>query len=255
MLLAFDVGNTNTVIGCFEGDSLRAVIRLQTRLQRTIDEYTAIVMSALERKLGPKATFSSAIVSSVVPPIVPELSQLLQEQFGITPLVVGPGTKTGLSIKVKDPSGVGADRIVNAVAAKELYGFPSVVIDFGTATSFDVLSQDGEYLGGIIAPGLQVSLDALVGSTAKLPKIQIQKPTRLIGNDTESAMRSGVVLGYECLVEGLVRKLKDELGDLKAIVATGGYGKLFSELPDFFTEYAPDLTLQGLRIIAKRNEV
>lgn len=252
-LLAFDVGNTSTAVGCFDGEELQAVIRLQTNPDRSIDEYSAILLTSLERRLGRELHFDAAIISSVVPQVVPDIERLIERELAISPLIVGPGIKTGLAIRTKDPSAVGADRIVNAVAAKEIYGYPSVIIDFGTATSFDVLSEKGEYLGGIIAPGVQISLDALVGRTAKLPRIQIEKPERVIGNDTESAMRSGVVLGYECLVEGLVEKIRGELGTIKTVIATGGYGKLFAIGSPLVDEFSPDLTLLGLRIIALKN--
>lgn len=254
MLLAFDVGNTSTSIGCFRGEELLAVVRLRTCHERTVDEYASLLFPALERRLGKNMSFRSAIISSVVPPVVPDLVAVLNQELNIEPLIVGPGIKTGMPIRTKDPSAVGADRIVNAVAVREKYDCAAVVIDFGTATSFDVISEAGDYLGGIIAPGVQISLDALVGRTAKLPRIQIQPPEQVVGNDTVSAMRSGVVLGYQCLVEGLIEKIRDELGAVQTVVATGGYGKLFAEGISTIHAFEPNLTLDGLRMIAEKNE-
>jgi type III pantothenate kinase len=254
MLLAFDVGNTSTSIGCFQGEELLTVVRLRTCHERTVDEYASILFPALERRLGENINFDSAIISSVVPPVVPDLIAVLKQELNLDPLIVGPGIKTGMPIRTKDPSAVGADRIVNAVAVREKYECAAVVIDFGTATSFDVISEAGDYLGGIIAPGVQISLDALVGRTAKLPRIQIQPPEQVVGNDTVSAMRSGVVLGYQCLVEGLIEKIRGELGEVKTVVATGGYGKLFAEGISTIHAFEPNLTLDGLRLIAEKNE-
>ncbi len=253
MLLAFDIGNTSTVVGCFHGKELRTVVRIRTCQERTVDEYASILFPALERRLGQEVQFDSAIISSVVPPVVPYMVSVLKNELDIEPLLVGPGIKTGMPIRTKDPSAVGADRIVNAVAVREKYQCPAVVIDFGTATSFDVISGEGDYLGGIIAPGVQISLDALVGKTAKLPRIQIHPPEQVIGNDTESAMRSGVVLGYQCLVEGLIEKLREELGEISTVVATGGYGQLFADRLSTIDIFEPDLTLNGLRLIADKN--
>ncbi|MCB0319741.1 MAG: type III pantothenate kinase [Bdellovibrionales bacterium] len=253
MLLAFDIGNTNIVVGCFEGKMLRETIRLKTVRDRTIDEYAAIIFPLLERKLGSLSNVSRAIISSVVPPVVGDIEKLLRKELGIVPTIVGPGIRTGLAIRAKEPAAVGADRVVNAVAAKQLYPLPCVVIDFGTATSFDVINSKGEYEGGIIAPGIHISLDALVSRTAKLPRIQIEWPEAALGRDTESAMRSGVVLGYKCMVDGLVDNLEREVGALASVVATGGSGRLFAEQSLRIRDYEPNLTLLGLRFLDELN--
>ncbi|MCB0334008.1 MAG: type III pantothenate kinase, partial [Bdellovibrionales bacterium] len=198
-------------------------------------------------------SFSQCIISSVVPPITPDLVRLCKGALGLEPLLVGPGIKTGLSIRTEDPSAVGADRVVNAVAARTLYGAPALVIDFGTATSFDVVSSEGAYEGGIIAPGVKISLDALVEHTAKLPRIELSWPEQVVGKGTVRAMRSGAVLGYSCLVDGLITKIEEEVGPIEHIIATGGIGRLFAEHSSRISQYEPHLTLQGLRILAEMN--
>lgn len=253
MLLAFDVGNTNTVIGCFKGDTLVEVIRLKTDADRTVDEYSALIFPLLERRFGAPPEIKDAIISSVVPSVIGDIQRLLDRELNLKAIVVGAGIKTGISIRVKEPAAVGADRIVNSFAIKQIYGYPSIVIDFGTATSFDVVNSAGDYEGGIIAPGVQISLDALVRRTAKLPRIKLEWPQAVIGRNTEEAMQSGVVIGYQCLIEGLLAKLTQELGQPKAVVATGGLGRLFAEKIPAITAYEPDLTLRGLSLIYNLN--
>ncbi|NDC39321.1 MAG: type III pantothenate kinase, partial [Proteobacteria bacterium] len=180
---------------------------------------------------------------------------LVTERFGVEPLVVGPGVKTGMPIKLPDPTAVGADRIVNAVAAKTLYGTPALVIDFGTATSFDYVDKDGCYQGGIISPGPIVALESLVRNTAKLPRIELSWPKHVIGNGTVPAMQSGAVLGYFCMVEGLITKVQEEVGPIQHIVATGGLGRLFAEHSPQIRTYDPYLTLRGMRIVAQLNSL
>lgn len=253
MLLAVDIGNTNIVIGCFDGDSLRAVMRVKTDTDRTLDEYEALFFSLLHSKFGEVPSFTKAIVSSVVPPITSVITHLLRAIVQIEPLIVGPGIKTGLAIRTQDPSAVGADRIVNSIAAKTLYGTPALVIDFGTATSFDVVNKSGDYNGGIIAPGVQVALDALVKNTAKLPRIELTWPEKIVGTSTVTAMQSGAVPAYLCMVEGLIEKIGAEVGAPKCVIATGGLGKIFHEHSKLITAYEPDLTLRGLKIITEMN--
>lgn len=254
MLIAFDIGNTNIVVGCFKQQELLLEIRLKTDLGRTIDEYAASLLPLLERKFGPKAKFSSAVISSVVPPLTPEIVRLVSANLGIEPLIVGPGTKTGLLIKINDPASVGSDRIVNSVAAKELFGAPALVVDFGTATSFDYVSGDGAYEGGIIAPGVKIALDSLVKNTARLPHIELSYPKNVIGKSTVAAMQSGCIVGYVCMVDGLIEKLLKESGSIQHIIATGGIGKLIAEHSAKIKHYDPHLTLKGLRIIADLNK-
>ncbi|MCB0353902.1 MAG: type III pantothenate kinase [Bdellovibrionales bacterium] len=254
MLLTFDVGNTNIVVGCFDRGDLKSVFRLKTDLERTVDEYSALLLSLLHQRLGSDVEFSQAIISSVVPPITPDLCRLVRETFGLEPLVVGPGIKTGIAIKTADPAAVGSDRVVNAIAARARFGCPAIVIDFGTATSFDVLSTKGEYEGGIIAPGVKISLDALVKNTAKLPRIELTWPSSVIGKSTISAMQVGTVVGYLCLVEGLVTRLLHEVGETATVIATGGMGRLFAEHSSLIHHYEPNLTLFGLLEIAQQNQ-
>jgi len=253
MLLAFDIGNTNIVVGGFDGDKLIFEWRLKTDLERTVDEYSAILGSLLAQDLGRDVSFKAAIISSVVPPITSDIVRVIESTFKVTPIIVGPGVKTGLQIKTVDPSVVGADRVVNAVAVRSLYGTPALVIDFGTATSFDVVSEGGTYEGGIIAPGVKIAIDALVERTAKLPRIEIEWPDKVLGKTTVRAMQSGSVIGYACMVDGLVTRLEHEVGEFKFIVATGGIGRLFSEHCEKIHHFEPNLTLLGLRLLAELN--
>lgn len=253
MLLTFDIGNTNIVVGCFEGDQLRGECRMRTDPKRTSDEYAVTLLALLKKRLGTDPCCRAAIVSSVVPPLTPLLLEVIRREFGIEPLVVGPGMKTGISIKTSDPAAVGADRIVNAVAAKRFYGLPALAIDFGTATSIDYIDAESNYLGGVIAPGLEIALDALVSRTAKLPRIEIAFPKHVIGRNTISAMQSGAVLGYLCMVEGLVRRIIEEVGPVPHLVCTGGSGRLVSGGLGAGAIYDPALTLKGLRYLAELN--
>jgi type III pantothenate kinase len=250
MLLAVDIGNTNTVIGEFDGDDLLHEFRLKSEATRTLDEYGVFLHSLLKHK----DKISAIVVSSVVPALTPVLNGVLEGMFGIKPLVVSPGIKTGLVIKVKNPQVVGADRIVNSVAAKVLYGAPAIVIDFGTATSFDVIDESESYCGGAIAPGVEVGLSGLVDRTAQLPRIALEMPERAIGRDTVEAMRSGTFLGYLCLVDGLIDRLKSEVGEA-TVIATGGLGRVFSEHSSKITAYDPHLTLKGLKELGVMNGV
>ena len=252
-LLVLDIGNTNIVIGGFDGDRLVFELRLKTDSARTLDEYDGILTPLLDRKLGHEVSFWGCVISSVVPPITPTFAGWVRQRFGVEPLIIGPGVKTGLPIKIPDPAAVGADRIVNAVAAKTLFGTPALVIDFGTATSFDYVDKGGSYQGGIIAPGPMVAIESLVRHTAKLPHIELVWPKNVIGNGTVPAMQSGTVLGYLCLVEGLIEKVIEEVGPIEHVIATGGLGKLFSERSKRIKSYEPDLTLKGMKIIADLN--
>ena len=253
MLLAFDIGNTNIVVGCFEGQKLLFEFRLKTEAGRTIDEYEAILFSLFDRKLAKGYTISRCIISSVVPPVTPDIVSLVRAVLKIEPLVVGPGIKTGISIKSTDPAAVGADRIVNSVAGRELFGSPVLIVDFGTATSFDYVNAQGDYEGGIIAPGLNVALDSLVRNTAKLPRIELSWPKTVIGKNTVGAMQSGAVIGYVAMVDGLIDRVLEEVGPINHLVATGGLGSLITKHSARVTEYEPHLTLHGMRIIASLN--
>lgn len=254
MLLAVDVGNSNIVIGCFDQERLAVVLRLKTDLERTPDEYAGLMFSLFERKLGSGYSFERCIISSVVPPLTPDIVNLIHEMFGVNPIIVGPGVKTGLRINISEPASVGADRVVNALAAKNLFGTPALVVDFGTATSIDFVSREGEYEGGVIVPGVKIALDSLVSHTAKLPRIELTWPESVIGKSTVGAMQSGAVVGYACMIDGLVERIQSEVGPVDTIITTGGLGELFSDhCETSFTAFEPDLTLKGLQIIANLN--
>ena len=254
MLLVFDVGNTNIVMGAFQGDSLRRSWRLSTDRNQTADEYEVKVRSLLScADLTPDA-FSGAIISCVVPPLMPALEQMILSCFGLTPMVVGPGTKTGLPILYDNPREVGADRIVNAVAGYEQYGGPLIIVDFGTATTFCVIDEDGRYLGGAITAGIGISAEALFTRAAKLTRIQLVKPKQVIGRNTVTSMQSGIIYGYVGLVDGLVRRLSKEIEGVPKVVATGGMAELIAGESETISLVDNDLTLQGLRLIYLRNK-
>ncbi|MBX7144983.1 MAG: type III pantothenate kinase [Oligoflexia bacterium] len=253
MLLAFDIGNSHIVVGGFDGQKLAFEFKLDSRVGRTADEYAAILLPLLEHEKRPINTFTHAIIASVVPAMTVRVQELVRKYFRSEALVVGPGLKTGLVIRATDPASVGADRVVNAVAAKALFGGPCLVVDFGTATSFDLINAQGEYEGGVIAPGPMASLESLVQHTAKLPRIDLMWPKTIIGKTTQAAMQSGVVVGYTALVDGLIERIRAEVGELKYVLATGPDGKLFCEHSAQVQQFIPDLTLQGLRIIAELN--
>jgi len=254
MLLAIDIGNTNIVVGCFKGESLLFEFRLKTEPGRTIDEYEALLFALFDRKLGKNYKFSRCVISSVVPPVTPDIIDLVRDDLKIEPIIIGPGIKTGIAIKTTEPAAVGADRIVNALAGRELLGCPLLVVDFGTATSFDYVNANGEYEGGIIAPGINISLESLVRHTAKLPRIELSWPKTVIGKNTVSAMQSGAVIGYVAMVDGLIDRIQAEVGPIPHLVATGGLGGLITKHSSRLTNYDPILTLQGMRLIANLNQ-
>lgn len=253
MLLALDVGNTNTVVGVFEGKELRIHWRLATRRDGTGDEYGILIKSLLDLAGMALDRISSVIISSVVPPLQSSLEEMAHRYFGIAPLVVGPGIKTGMPILYDSPREVGADRIVNAVAAFEAYGGPAIVVDFGTATTFDAVSGRGEYIGGIIAPGIGIAAEALFERTAKLPRIDIAKPKSVVGKNTVASMQAGLFFGYLGLVEGIVTRMREEMGGEPVVLATGGLAHLILSESRLIHHVDPLLTLTGLRIIYERN--
>ena len=254
MLLTIDIGNTNIVLGVFRGEELIAHFRVMTQPERTADEYGVLALSLLrEADLDPGGVEGIAM-ASVVPPLTPVLAECLRARFRREPLLIEPGIKTGMPILYENPHEVGADRIVNGVAAFARYGGPAVVIDFGTATTFDTITAKGEYLGGVIAPGLGVSAEALFARAARLPRVDIRRPAKVIGRNTVSSMQSGLYYGYAGLVEGIVRRLLAEIGTEAKVIATGGLASVFeSEFP-FVGVFDPDLTLHGLRLIYEKNQ-
>lgn len=253
MLLALDLGNTNIVIGVFQGETLTQHWNIQSGRDKTCDEYavTLLQLFALSGVAGEE--IRDVIISSVVPPLTPVFQELSQNQFNIKPLVVGPGLKTGMPILYENPLEVGADRIVSSVAAFSKYGGPAIVVDFGTATTFDAISAEGEYLGGAIAPGIQIAAEALSMKTAKLPRIEIKIPKKAIGRTTVSSMQSGLYFGYIGLVTNIINKFKNELGSQAKVIATGGFAALIFEKIDQIDIYERHLVLEGLRIIHERN--
>ena len=253
MLLTIDIGNTNIVLGGFQGDLLVFEFRLQSELGRTVDEYRASIVSLLHQQFGSDVLIDGAVVCSVVPPLTAVLVEAIEKAFSIKPLIVGVGIKTTIALRLSDPSSVGADRIVNGLAVRELYGKKSVVVDFGTATTFDYVNDLGEYEGGIIAPGLAISIESLVSRTAKLPRIELVWPAKIVGKSTVTAMQSGALVGYVCLVDGLLEKIEQEVGPLCHVVATGGLGGVITEHSKKITTYDPTLTLKGMRLIASLN--
>ena len=250
MLLAIDIGNTNIVLGVFEGDALVCEARLHSDENRTRDEYEVLLMGVLDSRLAAGFDVDLCVVSSVVPQLTPVLVQVVDALFDAETVVVGPGIKTGLSINIDDPRTVGSDRVVNSVAAREAYGCPVLVVDFGTATTIDVIAADGSYHGGVIAPGLELSSSALVSHTAKLPRIELAFPSEVVGKSTVHAMQSGTVVGHVMLVDGLIRRIEDEIGPVKHVVATGGSGRLMAEHSECITIYDEHLTLKGLHHVA-----
>lgn len=256
MLLTIDAGNTNTVFALIEAETIVEQWRLSTDDQRTIDEYM-VWISQLMMLHGRKASdVTGAIIASVVPQVVWPLSKLCTTYFNCKPMIVGsPDVKLGVDVDVKNPQEVGADRLVNAVAADHLYGGPLVVVDFGTATTFDVVGHKGAYLGGLICPGINLSLSALHQAAAKLPRIAVTAPntTHITGKTTQEAMQSGVFWGYVSMIEGLVARLKVEHSPDMKILATGGLAAIFANRTDAIDEVVGELTLVGLRLIYERN--
>jgi type III pantothenate kinase len=257
MLFAIDIGNTNIVLGVFEGTSLSRSWRLATARERTADELGLMVSDLLERAKIATTAIDGVVLASVVPQLTGPMIEMSRRYLDLTPLNVEPGIDLGMPNLYAHPSEVGADRLVNGVAAYEAYGRqrgePLVVLDFGTATTFDAISAKGEYLGGVICPGIQISADALFQRAARLPRIDVRKPARVIGRTTVTSMQSGLFFGYVGMVEGLVHRLREELGGKAFCVATGGLAEVIAPETDVVDAIDRDLTLQGLRIVWERN--
>jgi len=253
-LLAIDIGNTNTVVGLFKNSKLAQSWRLTTVRERTSDEHGVLVKNLLELSGYDHLKMDGIAISCVVPPLLPSIRQMATTYFGCEPFVVQPGIKTGMPILYEHPQEVGADRIVNAVAGFQKYGGPCIVIDLGTATTFDAVSGKGEYLGGIIAPGILISAEALFQRAAKLPRVEIKEPSEVIGRNTVSAIQSGIFYGYIGLIEKIVSLLKVEQGDSTITIATGGLVPLISKRTSCIQHTEPDLILQGLQILYDMNQ-
>ncbi len=253
MLLAIDVGNTNTVLGVFEGAALRQQWRVETSHVRTSDEWGILTRQLFAAVNLDPARVDGVAVSSVVPPLAQALEQMAQRYFGRKPLFVGPGVKTGMPILYDNPREVGADRVVNAVAAWQRWKCGLVVVDFGTATTFDAISPKGEYLGGAICPGIAISMEALFRHAARLPRVEFARPPQVVGRNTVHSMQSGLVYGYVCLVDGLCARMQEELGFPTKVVATGGLAPLLAGVSHTISEVDEHLTLEGLRLVHELN--
>jgi len=254
MLLALDIGNTTIAIGLFEDKKLFRHWRIQSDRQKTCDEYGVLLQNLFAHSGIRPDSIKAMMISSVVPPLTPVFQKLAHEFFKIKALVVGPGLRTGMPILYEAPLEVGADRVVAAVAGYERVGGKCIVVDFGTATTFDAVSEKGEYLGGAIAPGIQISAEALYLKTAKLPQIEIKKPPRAIGKTTVASMQAGLYFGYIGLVDNIISEIRKELGGDARVVATGGFGEPISSEVKSISTYDPNLVLDGLRIIFERNK-
>lgn len=254
MILVIDVGNTNIVLGLYDGKNLLHDWRLSTNRSSTADEY-GMTMYNLFQHAGIKLDqVEGVIISSVVPPLMFVLEQLCLKYVKKAPLIVGPGVKTGLNIRYENPREVGADRIVNAVAAIEMYGSPVIVVDFGTATTFDYIDEAGQYIGGAVAPGIGISTEALYQRAAKLPRIELVKPKSVVGRNTVASMQAGIIFGFAGQVDGIVDRIREEFGTNPKVVATGGLAELISKESRTIETTNQLLTLQGLRIIYERNQ-
>ena len=254
MLLALDIGNTNIILGVFDDGRLKATWRVATGVHRMPDEYAILMLNFFDRQGLAASQIRDAVLCSVVPPLIGVFEEVCRRYLKLSPLVVGAGVKTGVRICMDNPREVGADRIVNAVAAHQLYGRPVIVIDFGTATTFDVVSEEGDYLGGAIAPGIAISTEALFTRTAALPRVELISPKQAIGRNTVAAMQSGIVFGYVGLIEGIVSRIQQELASKAKVVATGGYAGLLAQETPLIEVVNPDLTLIGLRLIHEMNK-
>ncbi len=253
MLLCVDIGNTNIVLGLYRGEELLSHWRVATDYHKMPDEYGIQLLALLEHVGVPPREIDGIALASVVPPVTDHITGMLDEYIGAPQLVVGGGVKTGMAIRYDSPRDVGADRIVDAVAAYRLYGGPACVVDLGTATTFNAISAQGEYLGGAIAPGVNLAAEALFARTAKLPRVDLQRPERAIGSNTVDAMRSGLLFGYVGLVEGMVARFRAELGANMRVIATGGLASLIAAETTAIEHVDPWLTLKGLRMIYELN--
>ena len=255
MLLVIDVGNTNITVGVFEDNNLRTTFRLTTNTDRTSDEYGILFCDMLKAKKLNMQDIKAVTIASVVPKLMHSLASGIIKYLSITPLIVGAGTKTGIKIAMPNPKEIGADRVVDAVAAYEIYGGPVLVIDFGTAITYDLISADGAFIGAVTSPGLRIAANALWTETAKLPEIEIAMPDTILAKDTVTSMQAGLVFGCIGQTEYIVKRMLQEAGiDKCKVIATGGLGKIIADATDVIEIYDPTLTLMGLKIISDKNK-
>jgi len=253
MLLVFDVGNTNIVLGVYDKETLLYHWRISSDKQKTSDEYGILLHNLFAFRGINMRDIKAVAISSVVPPLIVPLTRMCQRYFFVDPLLVGPGVKTGICIKYENPREVGADRIVNAMAAFQKYGGPLIIVDFGTATTFCYVSANADYLGGAIAPGIGISTDALFQRAAKLPRIELAVPRSVICRNTVTSMQSGIIFGFVGQVDEIVRRMKKEAGEDAKVVATGGLANLIAQESSTINVVEPFLTLEGLRLLYEQN--
>jgi type III pantothenate kinase len=254
MLLAIDIGNTNVTLGVFENEQLYATWRIATDVNQMPDEYGIWLVNLLRHRNLATSDITKIALCSTVPPLTPIFVELFEKYFEISPLVVGAGVKTGVRIRMDNPREVGPDRIANAAAAHHLYGGPAIIADLGTATTFDVVSREGDYIGGAIATGIGTAAEALFRRAAALPRVELVHPQQTIGSNTIAAMQSGIVFGYVGLVEGLVARIQKELPEKATVIATGGYAELIAKETNVIDKVNRDITLIGLRLIYLMNK-
>jgi len=254
MLLTIDIGNTAITLGVFDGEELRATWRMATDVHRMADEYAALMLNLLRQQGLETSDIKTVALCNVVPPLTTIFADFSQRYFHTAPLVVGAGVKTGVRIRMDNPREVGADRIADAAAAHHLYGGPVIIIDLGTATTFGIISKEGDYIGGIIATGIATAAEALFTRTAQLPRVELAHPKRVIGTNTVAAVQSGIIYGYASLVEGMLARIQKELGEKAKVVATGGYAELIAKETKVIDVVNPNLTLIGLRLIYEMNK-
>ncbi len=254
MILVIDVGNTNLTFGVYDGEDLKATFRMTTKIPRTSDEYGVMITQMLKNSEMNTRDLEGCIIASVVPDVMHSLTNAVVRYLNNTPLIVGPGVKTGIKVVTENPRAIGADRIVDAVAAYEKYGGPVLVLDFGTATTYDLVTEDGKFAAGITAPGIRICSEALWTQTAKLPNIEIKKPDSILAQETISSMQAGLMYGQIGQTEYIIKKVREESGlDNMKVVATGGLGRLIADETDTIDIYDSSLTLDGLRIIYDKN--
>jgi type III pantothenate kinase len=254
MLLAIDIGNTNITFGLYEGETLGPRWRIRTIHEKMPDEYGVLLDQLFHHRGRHPEEVTGVAIASVVPPLTPVFEQVSQDYLNRTPLVVDAGVRTGVRIRYDNPREVGADRVVDAAAVRALYSVPACVVDFGTATTFDAVSAEGDYLGGAIAPGIGISAQALFERTAKLPRVELTRPPSVIGRNTPHSIQSGLLFGYVGLVEGMVARFKEELGPETKVIATGGLGEIIARETEVIDVVDPWLTLHGLRIVYELNQ-